>query len=123
MSLLSDAMEDMVILDKTTSSDGYGGTITTYVEGAEFQGAVTFDASMEARFASKQGVTSLYTLTTSRTVMLDYHDVVKRKRDGKVFRITSDGDDKFTPQSAGLDMRQATAEEWVIPNGQRTGIT
>lgn len=115
MSLLTDSMEDMVILDKTTSSDGYGGTTTTYVEGAEFQGAVTFDASMEARSASKQGVTSLYTLTTSRAVMLDYHDVVRRKRDGKVFRITSDGDDKFTPKSAGLDMRQVTAEEFVLP--------
>ncbi len=115
MSLLSDAMEDMVILDKTTSSDGYGGTTTTYVEGAEFLGAVTFDTSIDARSASKQGVTSLYTLTTSRAVMLDYHDVVKRKRDGKIFRITSDGDDKFTPKSAGLDMRQVTAEEFVLP--------
>ena len=115
MSLLLDAMDDFVILDRITSADGYGGTITTYVEGAEFQGAVTFDTSIEARSASKQGVTSLYTLTTSKTVVLDYHDVVKRKRDGKIFRITSDGDDKFTPQSAGLDMRQVTAEEFVLP--------
>ena len=115
MSLLSDAMEDMVILDKTTSSDGYGGTTTTYVEGAEFKGAVTFDVSIDARSASKQGVTSLYTLTTSRAIVLDYHDVVKRIRDGKIFRITSDGEDKFTPQSAGLDMRQVTAEEFVLP--------
>ena len=115
MSLLLDAMDDFVILDRITSADGYGGTITTYVEGAEFLGAVDFDTSIDARSASKQGVTSLYTLTTSRAIVLDYHDVVKRIRDGKIFRITSDGKDKFTPQSAGLDMRQVTAEEFVLP--------
>lgn len=116
MSLLLDAMEDFVILDKITSSDGYGGTTTTYVEGAKFLGDVDFDTSIEARSASKQGVTSLYTLTTLRAIVLDYHDVVKRIRDGKIFRITSDGEDKFTPKSAGLDMRQVTAEEFVLGN-------
>ena len=117
MSLLSEAMEPCVMLDKTTQPDGYGGTQSTYVEGAEFSAAIVFNSSMEARTASKQGVTSLYTVTVSRAVMMEYHDVFRRKRDGKVFRVTSDGDDQFTPKSAGLDMRQANCEEWVIPNG------
>ena len=42
---------------------------------------------------------------------LEYHDVFRRVRDGKIFRVTSDGDDKFTPASTSLDMRQVTAEE------------
>lgn len=114
MSLLSEAMEECVMLDKTTQPDGYGGTQATYVEGAEFSAAIVFNTSMEARVASKQGVTSLYTVTTPRAVSMEYHDVFRRKRDNKVFRVTSDGDDQYTPKSAGLDMRQVTAEEFVL---------
>lgn len=116
MSLLQNAMEPCVMLDKRTSSDGRGGTITTWVEGAEFNAAVTFDTSMEARTAEAQGVTALYTVTTTKAVNLQYHDVFRRKSDGKIIRVTSDGDDKKTPLSAGLDMRQVTAEEWSIPS-------
>jgi len=119
MSLLSEAMETYVLLNKQTASasDGYGGYITTWVDGAEFQAAITFDTSIEARVADKQGVSSLYTVTTSRALTLEYHDVFRRLSDGKVFRVTSDGDDKYTPKSATLDMRQVTAEEWSLPNG------
>lgn len=114
MSLLSDALESCVMMDKRTEPDGYGGYTTAYTEGAEFKAAIVFDASMEARTANKQGVTSLYTVTTTRALTLEYHDVFKRIRDGKIFRVTSDGDDKFTPQSTALDMRQVTAEEFRL---------
>lgn len=114
MSLLESALEDCVMMDKTTQPDGYGGYISTYAEGAPFKAAIVFDTSMEARAAEKQGVTSLYTVTTSRALTLEYHDVFKRTRDNKIFRVTSDGDDKYTPASTALDMRQVTAEEFVI---------
>lgn len=117
MSLLSEAMQDCVILNKQTTQDTYGGYITTWADGAEFKAAVTFDTSLEARVADKQGVTSLYTVTTPRSLTLEYHDVFRRVSDGKIFRVTSDGDDKFTPQSSSLDMRVVTAEEWSLPNG------
>lgn len=115
MSLLSEAMTSCVMLNKQTSPDGYGGIITTWADGAEFQAAITFDTSIEARAANVQGVTSLYTVTTRKTITLEYHDVFRRTSDGKIFRVTSDGDDKFTPNSATLNMRQVTAEEWT-PN-------
>lgn len=114
MSLLEDALESCVIMDKRTQPDGYGGYISTYVEGAEFKAAIVFDTSIEARAAEKQGVTSLYTVTTTRALTLEYHDIFKRVRDNKVFRVTSDGDDKFTPSSTALDMRQVTAEEYQL---------
>lgn len=117
MSLLSQAMEECVMLDRHTQKDGYGGVITTWEDGAQFQAAAVLDNSMEARMAEKQGVTALYTITTGREINLQYHDVFRRERDGKVFRVTSDGDDKLTPQSTRLNMRQVSAEEWVIPDG------
>lgn len=122
MSLLSNAMEDCVILDKLTESDGYGGFIEVYVEGAPFQAAIVFDTSIEARRADKEGVTSLYTITTSRNINLAYRTVFKRLSDDKIFRVTSDGDDKVTPRTAGLNMRQVTAEQFELPkNGVSDG--
>lgn len=114
MSLLSEQMNECVMLDKTTEGDGYGGIRQVYVEGAKFNAAVVFDTSIEARVADKQGVTSLYTVTTNRSITLEYHDIFKRYKDGKIFRVTSDGDDKYTPKSATLNMRQVTAEEFQI---------
>ena len=115
MSLLDEAMEPFAMMDKTTVPDGYGGFISTYAEGAIFNAAMTFDSSIEARVAAVQGVTSVYQIVTSKAVVLDYHDVVKRKSDGKMFRVTSDSKDKKTPASAGLNMRVVTAEAYVLP--------
>jgi hypothetical protein len=94
--------------------DGYGGFRITWTDGAEFQAAITFDTSMAARVGEKQGVTSRYTVTTSRALNLQFHDVFERLTDGKVFRVTSDGDDTYTPDTATIDMRQVTAEEWQL---------
>ena len=121
VSLLSDAMEETcTMIHKTTVDDGYGGYETRWVNGASFNAAITFDSSIEARTAQAQGVTSLYTVTTERRLVLEYHDVFRRNSDGKIFRVTSDGDDKYTPKSAGINMRQVTAEEWKL-NGSDAG--
>lgn len=113
MSLLSEAMEKCIMMDKSTTSDGRGGVVTSWVDGAEFDAACVFDSSMQARVAEAGGVTALYTITTAKNVNLQYHDVFRRKSDGKIFRVTSDGDDKKTPASASLNMRQVTAEEFI----------
>lgn len=116
MSLLAEAMDTCTMLDKVTVDDGLGGYRRTWHDGVQFPAAVAFNSSIEARIADKQGVTSLYTVITKRSMTLEYHDVFRRETDGKIFRVTSDGDDQYTPQSAGLDMRAVTAEEWSLPS-------
>ena len=116
MSLLNYAMTQCVMINKSKIDDGYGGTITTWAEGASFDAAITFDTSITARAAAQQGVTSRYTVTTRKNIVLEYHEVFRRLSDGKIFRVTSDGDDKYTPASATLNMRQVTAEEWTLPS-------
>lgn len=113
MNLIEAAFDEkFVIMDKTTTPDGEGGVVTTYTDGAEFTAAVTLDTSTEARVAEQQGVKSLYTVTTKKSVVLQYHDVFRRLRDGKIFRATSDGDDKASPKTSKLNIRQVTAEEF-----------
>ena len=115
MSLLTDTFESFAMMDKTTVEDGYGAFISHWTQGAEFSAAATFDSSIQARIAGVQGVTSLYTITTTKAITLEYHDVVKRLSDGKILRVTSDGQDKKTPASATLNMRQVSAEEFTLP--------
>ena len=115
MSLLDNAMTSCVMLDRTTISDGAGGYISTWVEGATFQAAITFDTSIQARVGEVQGVKSLYTVTTRKNMNLQDKDVFRRLEDGKIFRVSSDGDDNKTPPSAHLNMRQVTAEEYTLP--------
>ena len=124
-SLLDDQMKECILLNKVTRPDGYGGTEDTWTDSdVEFPAAIVFDTSITARIAEKQGVTSLYIVTIKRQMTLNFHDVFKRKEDGKIFRVTSDGDDSYTPISATLDMRQVTAEEWRPTNyGQGTSNT
>lgn len=115
MSLIDDFTSECAMIDKKSVPDGYGGFKPEWVIGASFNAAITLDNSMQARIAEKQGVTAFYTITTTKNINLQYHDVLKRLSDGKIFRVTSDGDDKATPISANLDMRQVTAEEWTLP--------
>ena len=115
MSLIDEFKTPCVMLEKKRVPDGEGGFITSWVEGAEFKAAVVFDSSLEARTAEQQGVSSLYTVTTAKNAKLEYHDVFKRLSDGKIFRVTSDGDDKQTPERATFQFAQVTAEEWILP--------
>jgi len=114
---LSESYEPFVMLDKTTAPDGYGGFVPQWVEGAGIEATAVFNTSIEARIGGVQGLTNVYDIITPKSVTLEYHDVLKRLSDNKIFRVTSDGSDKKTPRSATLDMRLVTAEEWSLPNG------
>lgn len=114
MSLLDKAFEEYNIINKTYASDGYGGTTIVWTRGTSIYGAMVFDSSPEMKIAQAMGSTSLYTFTVRRNVNLDYHTVIRRVSDGKIFRLTSNSDDRQTPQGAGLDMRQYSAEEFEL---------
>lgn len=115
MSLLEDWKTPCVRLAAETLPDGEGGVVTAWTEGEAFAAAITFDRSLEARKAERDGVTSLYTVTADRALPLRYHDVFKRLTDNKIFRVTSDGDDVQTPARASFSFAQVTAEEWRLP--------
>lgn len=114
MSLLDSQMETFCYVNVLKVPDGEGGIETTWADGAEFQANARPDSSTQAKIAEKMGVTSLYTITTKKNVCLEYHEVIKRLSDGEIFRITSDGKDSKTPDSATLNMRQVSAEKWKL---------
>lgn len=115
MSLLDAMSEDFIIIEKVSVPDGEGGFEVVWSEGAEVKAALTLDSSVQAKRAQKEGVTSVYTLTTNCDVILKFHTVLKRKSDGKIFRVTTDGGDKVSPSVSTLNMAQVSAEKWELP--------
>lgn len=112
--LITYMMTPCVLMEKKRTPDGEGGFLVQWAEGADFNAVIVHDQTMQARIAEKEGVTSVYTVTTSRGTLLEYHDVFKRVSDGAVFRVTSNGGDKKSPEFGTLDIAQVTAERWEL---------
>lgn len=121
MSLFERSLEVCVMIDRRLVKDGQGGYTSIWQDGVDFDAAVVKDQSDEVKVAEAQGVKAIYTVCTKKNINLQYHDVFRRVSDGKIFRVTSDGDDSATPRSAVLNMRTVTAEEWVLPNPNAEG--
>lgn len=110
--LIFDIMESCCIMDKMTIDDALGGTKPTWTEGASIDAAIIKDSSTEAVVAEKQGVSEIFTIVTKSSVMLDYHDVIKRLSDGELFQVTSRGKDSEAPAMSTIPIRKVTAERW-----------
>lgn len=108
MSLLDEYSSRCVLLVKTTEPDGEGGDSITWSDGITFTAAISYLTASWTRF--QDGSISRYTILTDKSVVLKADDYIRRS-DGKLFRVTSDGDDLFTPATSGLNKRAVTAEE------------
>lgn len=112
MQLWEMRQEDCVIMDKTTVPDGSGGVITTWTEGAPFKAAIVPSGTQAQLVALQKGWKGSYDVTTTKSIVFYAGDIFKRVSDGKTFRVTEDGRDNYTPESASLNMRKVSAEEY-----------
>lgn len=112
--LLYEVYENFVRMIPERTEDGSGGYETKWKEGETIRATAVRNYSNEARIAEAAGAVETYTVTTPRSVHLPFHSVIKRKQDGKTFRITSDNAETKTPLCAALDMAQSTAEAWRL---------
>lgn len=116
MSLLTDAMVRCVRIVSDELPDGEGGTYRTHRTAEEFDAAIILESSAEIKAGEKSDAKARYNVLVGADVRMRYHDVFMRISDGKPFRVISD-DDKRTPVSAFLWLRQVTAEEFDVPGG------
>ena len=114
MSLLENTYEDFTIVNKSVVDDGYGGVETVWTDGAKIRGAIVYESSAQMRVAQAMGVTSVYKFIVKKDIELNYHTIIRRESDKKVFRLTSNSDDLKTPPGAGINARQYLAEEWEL---------
>lgn len=116
MTLIEQAQEPCTLLEKHSISDGEGGFITIWEDSAEFVAAIIPDTTTRAIIAEKQGLSKIFRVTTPKNALLSFRDIFRRDRDGKVFRVTSDGSDEQTPPNSGLPpFSRVTAEEYTLP--------
>ena len=118
--LIYDAMEPCQMLHKISTDDALGGDRVAWIASASFDAAFASGNSVEQIVGQAMVVSNTYVVTTYRSKVLEYHDVFRRLRDGKIFRVTTgDARDRQTPDerygdsATDLDMRQVNAEEFV----------
>lgn len=114
MSLLDNAYENFTIINFSQVDDGYGGIARTWTDGITIKGAMRYDSSTQMKVAQAMGVTAVYTFVVKKNIALDFHTVLRRESDKKIFRLTNNADDMKTPNTAGLNMREYGAEEWKL---------
>lgn len=112
---IEDFYEEFIFVEKRKQSDGMGGFINEYIETVPFKAGISTNQSMAARIAEQQGVKSIYTIITNKDCMLEYGDIVKRKRGNFYYKITSNGEDMKSPNFLKMDIIQVTAENFTIP--------
>ena len=110
MSYLDFAFEPACMVDRRTVSDGMGGMVDTWVDGAVFAAAFAQVSSTDALIAYQTGQKTMYKVITRQTVALKHNDRIRRLSDGQMMRITSSAQDMRTPASSWLKMYQVTAE-------------
>ena len=122
MSRLTDNMEDFELLVCTRTQDGQSGSHTAWTVGGTFRGCMVISQTSHeapkdrtAVRADAQLPAQPYSLLTRRSVSLPYHAVIRRVRDGRVFRILNDPSDAQTPKGAKLDLRMSAAEVYRLP--------
>lgn len=101
-----------IVMNRAIVPDGYGGQVTVWTEGAEFYADIYQDTTVETRIGQKLGLTSVYTVSTRRSVGLQPLSVFRRLSDGKTYRVTSEK--KQSPDSSKIDMAFFTAEDYVL---------
>lgn len=108
--MLSDFFEDFVIQNKVSQPDGMGGVTWSYTDGVPFKAGISLNNSSEAQIAYKNGLRAIYTIVCRKVMNLKQDDVVKRTKDGRLYRITSNANDMETPAVAVEQYHQVTAE-------------
>jgi hypothetical protein len=113
----------MVSVQKTP--DGQGGSHTVYTDGASIEAAAVNGQTAQSAVTRNPAMTAQmpdpapqYALYTRRTVLLPFHAIVKRLRDGQYFRILTDSADAAAPAGSRLDLRYYGAEKWRMPDDE-----
>ena len=116
MSLLDSMMDQCMMLDKVSVSDGMGGFTWTWTEGATYSATIVKNGDAETRVAEVNGAAEQFTVIVNRGITLEYHDVFKRLRDNSVFRVTGRTMDNEAPDASTVQIAKVQAERWSIPS-------
>lgn len=107
---LEDFFEGFIFVEHDSAPDGLGGEEYELKEGARFRAGIAEISSTEAAIAYRNGLQAVFRITTDLSITLRQNDVVKRVKDGRLYRITSNAADTTTPDVAAVKHRWCMAE-------------
>ncbi len=88
--MITDFYEDVVLMEKATTSDSISGVSTAYVDGATIRaGVLPVNSNDNVQVAGQRGKLSMYTVMTDMSVALSVGDRIRRVADGTVMTVTS----------------------------------
>lgn len=106
---LEDFFEDVIFMRYELVPDGLGDTMGAYLEGERFRAGISMVSSTQAEIAYRTGTKTIYHITTAKPGMhLKAGDVIKRVRDGRLYRVTNQANE--TPDMAQVQHRIVSAE-------------
>lgn len=115
LNLIESMMEDCVFLNKVKVDDPVGGYKDDYQDGITFRAAVIKNSTTDVQIAEKSGMSEIFTIVTDKSMVLEFHDVLRRVSDGEIFRVTSRAVDSQAPAASTVPIAKVTAERWVLP--------
>lgn len=115
LSLIESMMENFVFLNKVKVDDLVGGYKDDYQDGVTFKAVVIKNSTTEAQIAEKNGISEIFTIVTDKSMVLEFHDVLRRESDGEIFRVTSRAVDSQAPEASTVPIAKVSAERWVLP--------
>lgn len=100
--------------EKKLVSNGLYGTVTTYIDGMEFDAVERHDTTVEAQQAEQQGTASTYSLYIDKGVQLAPFDRIKRLEDDQEFEVTTRGTEMLSPAESGMNLSVVKCKKVVL---------
>lgn len=114
MSLLEEYSDSYTQVIRVDSEDEYGSYITEYTDGVTFEASLAFTNEVSISTSEALGIRTNFQLMVPKDIVLSFHDLVRRNSDGKIFRVTSEGSNVYTPESSDLNLRYVDLEDWSL---------
>lgn len=102
--------EDFIMLDWKSSEMPGGGISWEWEDGASFKAGFVVLSSAEMVIAEAGGMKSQFRLTSKKLLVLERNDIIRRVKDGKLYRITTNQQDAETPDVALVQFATCRAE-------------
>ncbi len=101
------------LIDATAVSDGMGAAVWSAAEGEAFRAGLVRAKVRAVESAEQRQGHVTGTLMHPRGVRLCCGQLIRRERDGAVFRVLSDSTDCISPEASAIDAAQTTVERLV----------
>jgi hypothetical protein len=102
--------EDFVMLDWQSVEMPGGGIGWEQSDGARFKAGIAMLSSSELIVAESSGMKSQFRITSKKLLVLEKDDIVRRLKDDKKYRITTNQEDSETPEIAIVQFATCRAE-------------